>query len=116
MSINPKEIDKLYKELDVDNDFINHDLDVKKRGFAKQLNEFGEELIENINDKVVKKEKLRQSKIKYILKYGKNKFGDKTELMNTPMEDVESIYILVKELKKPWYIKLFEMLIGVNNE
>lgn len=116
MSITPKEIDELYNELDKDNNLITRDLEFKKKGFANEINEFGDELIKNINEKVKNKEKVRLEKIKYILKYGKDKFGTKEELEDTPLEDIESIYIQVKEQKKPWLIKLFEVLIGVNHE
>ena len=104
------DIDEMYSELDRTIKLSDEDNDRKRKYFAREVIMFGDEAILKSNKNHKKKEKKHLMMVKYIIKCGNDQFGDYDELLNTPLEDIESIYIQVKVLNKPWYKKLIEFI------
>lgn len=87
---------------------------VQKSDFASMLEKKSDEYLEEVEEKNVRQEKQKKKFIKYILK--KTDVHKKETLEKTHFDDVKSIYNRVKAENKPWYLKLFEFALNVENE
>lgn len=76
--------------------FLNENVDRDKNSIAKQFNEYGEELLAEIDEKNQWKDKVKSKQIKHILKYSKKTYLPR-QLNSYSYDDVRDIY---NEIKK----------------
>jgi len=95
--------DDLYRALDNEMRHEKEISNIKKRRIAKEINEQGEELLYEIEEKNRKKEEQRVSMMEFIDKKSKEKFIKLEELNKLDFDEVKKIYEKVLEWKKPWW-------------
>jgi len=87
---------------------LEEDAERKKNMFAKEFQELGDEYLGEI-DRKKRRKKVKQTKlIPYILKHRKELYTEK-ELLSYSYEDIKEIYDEIKEEKRSWLVKLFQL-------
>ena len=119
--IDPKDTEKInelktttemYQEYDEFLRKTKQEQEKKKEILANRFYRIGNEMIEEIENKREEEREERNNKIKFILKNFKNNSIKKSKLNNLNNEDLESIYIKVKESKIPWLKKLINFIMN----
>lgn len=91
---------------------VKEENEMRKKHIASEIAKNANTFIEEINKKEEIKEQERQEMGIYILKETQETIIKKVELDNMTHEEIKSIYVKVKDSKKPWYKLLLEFIMG----
>jgi len=115
-------IDEKILSIDADDDnkdyqafeeYIQDDTERKKNRTAAVIDEWGEQLLKEI-DRKKKLEKLRIEKlIPYIIRHSDGKY-DADELITYTFKDVQDIYDELKKENQPFFSKFFHFLFNID--
>ena len=116
MSLN-KKILSIDSDDDNDNyeafsEYLDNDTERKKVNTANQIEELGEQFIDEIERKRQNQKQISRTLIPYILKKSGNKYTEE-ELLAYSFDDVKKIYEEVKEENKSFITKFFHFLFNL---
>ena len=84
----------------------------KRKRLATQFAEIGNEMVENIQEKQKTKEEKRIEIIERIYNLSGDKFVSVKEANELTIEELKPILFNAENINKPWYVKLFDLLMG----
>lgn len=106
-----KELDQIYGELELESSVIKKENDRKLKSFTDNIISVGDKLVDEIERKNIEKENQRFQMITYIIKKTKSKLISQSKLEELSYDEVLRYYQKAKEYK-PWYVEMFQFLIG----
>ena len=117
------ELDKKILSVDADDDdgvdirsftkFVLENTDRTKNSIAKQFDEIGQDLLDEIEVKKTKKEAKKQKLIKYILKHDKDIVYNDRILKSYSYEDIKDIYDELKN--KNVFRRIFHFVFNLSS-
>jgi hypothetical protein len=108
LSIDTDDDDNNYQEF---SEFIEENIISNKNKIADRLNEIGEDLLAEIEEKQRQKNLQKEILIKFIVKQKKNKYSSQL-LMTYSFEDVKNIYDEIKN-KPNRLIEIFKFIFNL---
>lgn len=102
----------LYKSLDDYMRDSNKTTQKAKERLANEIADMGEKFIDEIEQKEIARDNEKQEKITFIARKTGDLHGSKEKLYSMSYEDVDSIYIKVKESKKNWFRQIIDFLMS----
>lgn len=93
-------------------EYLDHNTQRKKSKTAKEIQELGDELIDEIERKKRNKEQKSRNLIPYILKKCDGKYSEK-ELISYSYNDVKDIYDEIKFENRPIIVKFFHFIFNL---
>ena len=98
-------------EIEDDDKFIlsQDEMDRQKKLLAKSLFGDASKHISNIKKRNEKQNDDKINKINFIITKAGNKFGDEENLVELSIEEVDNIYTIVKNQKKNFMKKIFQI-------
>jgi hypothetical protein len=91
---------------------LNDDTKRKKNHIANEIEEIGQQLLNEIDRKNKEKLQIVKKMIPYILKNCNGKY-DEEELIGYSFNDVQDIYDEIKEQKRPIIVKFFRFIFNL---
>lgn len=112
-AINQPTTTDLYYEYNEFRKNVFNEVEKQKDFFAKEIIENGDTIIDDMEENIKKRDRLKFNKINYIQRQTKNQF---TFDMLNMLEDfeIESIYNTVKSNNKSFFRKFIEFILGNN--
>lgn len=112
-------LDDKYRIVDKDDEIsyvalsehLAEDTERKKKMAVREMEEFGKQLLAEIDRKKLAQKKIQEKLIPYILKKSKGKYV-KEELESYSFEDVKKIYDDIKTEQSP-LIKIFQFIFNI---
>ena len=99
----------MYREFDRYISMQKEEDAVRRRGLARQLEDIGPEMVEQIEEKVAEREEKRIEMVEQIYNLSQEQFISLKEAKDLPYEDLEPIYNNVMEWEKPWWRKIINV-------
>src|SRR5690606_26044097 len=94
------EIDKLYENYKIEQQFLAEQNDRKKNRFIQEIESSGENYINDIEKKFIEQEKEKKELIYKILNLKNKEFNDYDNLNDLSLYELKSIYSKILETKK----------------
>lgn len=92
---------------------LKEDTDRKKKQTFEEFEKMGEQYLEEIERKKMKKELKQLELVPYILKHCDNRYNEK-ELLLYSFEDIQNIYNEIKNERKSLITKFFHFIFNID--
>jgi hypothetical protein len=99
-------------DYDTFSEYLGKDTDRNKNKIASEIQDMGEKLIQEIEDKKYLETIKKHEYIPYILKHSKGIISAE-ELLSYSLNDVKRIYLDVKEEKKSRFVRFFRFIFNI---